>query len=97
MLKQKIAELLTKAITKAQAEGKLPAFDPPEIIIEHPQNPDHGDYSSSVSLKLTKTAKMKPLDIAKTIVSFIASSPEIEKVDIAPPGFINFTLKKAWL
>jgi arginyl-tRNA synthetase len=97
MLKEKIAELLTKAITKAQKDGKLPSFDLPEIIVEHPQNPDHGDYSSSVSLKLTKVAGMKPMDIAKTIIGFVTTTPEIEKVDVAPPGFINFTLKKDWL
>jgi arginyl-tRNA synthetase len=96
MLKEKIAVLLNQAITKAQVEGKLPVFDLPEIIIEHPQNPDHGDYSSSVSLKLTKAAQMRPLDIAKTIIGYIAA-PEFEKIDIAPPGFINFTLKNAWL
>jgi arginyl-tRNA synthetase len=97
MLKQTITDLITKAITKAQKGGKLPAFDLPEINIEHPQNPDHGDYSCSVALKLAKAAKMKPTDIAKDIVSFIAPSPEIEKVNVAPPGFINFTLKNAWL
>jgi arginyl-tRNA synthetase len=97
MLKQTITELVAKAIAKAQKADKLPAFDLPEITIEHPQNPDHGDYSCSVSLKLTKVAKMKPMDIAKEIVSVILPSPQIEKVDIAPPGFINFTLKKEWL
>jgi arginyl-tRNA synthetase len=97
MLKQTIADLITKAITKAQKEGKLPSFDLPEIVIEHPQNPDHGDYSCSVPLKLTKIVKMKPMDIAKDIIGSIPASPEIEKVDVAPPGFINFTLKKVWL
>ncbi len=97
MLKQKIAELISKAITQAQKKGALPAFDIPEIVIEHPQNPDHGDYSSSICLKLTKAAKMKPLDIAKNIANLIIPSPEIEKVTVAPPGFINFTLKNEWL
>jgi arginyl-tRNA synthetase len=97
MLKQTIADLITKAVKEAQKAGKLPAFTLPEIVIEHPQNPEHGDYSSSIPLKLTKSARMKPLDIAKNIVSFIDPSPEIVKVDIAPPGFINFTLKNEWL
>ena len=97
MLKQIIADLLTKAMKEAQKAGKLPAFTPPEIVIEHPQNPEHGDYSCSLALKLAREARMKPLEIAKAIAGFIAPSPEIEKVDIAPPGFINFTLKKVWL
>jgi arginyl-tRNA synthetase len=97
MLKQTIAELLTKAVKEAQKAGKLPAFTPPEIVIEHPQNPEHGDYSCSLALKLAREARMKPMEIAKAIAHFIAPSPEIEKVDIAPPGFINFTLKNDWL
>jgi len=97
MLKQTIAEILNKAVEKAQKAGILPTFTPPEIVVEHPQNPEHGDYSCSVALKLAREARMKPLDIAKTIASSISHSPEIEKVDVAPPGFINFTLKKEWL
>jgi arginyl-tRNA synthetase len=97
MLKQTITELVVKAIPVAQGAGKLPLFTVPEIVIEHPQKPEHGDYSTSIPLKLAKVAKMKPMSIAEEIVSFIVPSPEIEKVTIAPPGFINFTLKKGWL
>jgi arginyl-tRNA synthetase len=97
MLKQTIADSITKAVKEAQKAGKFPAFTLPEMTIEHPQNPEHGDYSSSVALKLAREARMKPLDIAKAVVSFISPSPEIEKVEVAPPGFINFTLKKGWL
>src|SRR4030042_6816335 len=97
MLKQTIADLLTKAFKEAQKAGKLPAFTLPEIVIERPQNPEHGDYSSSIALKIAKEARMKPLDIAKAVIGFIVPSPEIARVDIAPPGFINFTLKNDWL
>ncbi|MGD0781181.1 MAG: arginine--tRNA ligase [Dehalococcoidales bacterium] len=97
MLKQTITELVVKAIIAAQGAGKLPLFTVPEFVIEHPQKPEHGDYSTSIPLKLAKVAKMKPMSIAEEIVNFIVPSPEIEKVTIAPPGFINFTLKKGWL
>ena len=97
MLKQTIADLLTKAFKEAQKAGKLPAFTLPEIVIERPQNPERGDYSSSIALKMAKEARMKPLDIAKAVIGFIVPSPEIARVDIAPPGFINFTLKNDWL
>ena len=97
MLKQKLVDLVTTAVKEAQTASKLPAFTLPEIVIEHPQNPEHGDYSSSVALKLAKEARMKPVDIAKAAADFIHPLLEIEKVDVAPPGFINFTLKKGWL
>jgi arginyl-tRNA synthetase len=97
MLKQTIAELLAQAIAKAQQEGKLPAISHPEIAIERPQNPEHGDYASSISLKLARAAGTNPLDIAKEIAGYIQPSPEIENVTVAPPGFINFALKNSWL
>jgi arginyl-tRNA synthetase len=97
MLKQTITELLTQAIIKAQEAGKLPAVTLPEIIIERPQNPEHGDYACSISLKLARAVSMKPLDIARIITGFIAPSPEIAAASVAPPGFINFTLKNDWL
>jgi arginyl-tRNA synthetase len=97
MLKQTITELLTRAIVQAQNAGKLPAVTLPEIVIERPQNPEHGDYASSISLKLARAVGIKPLAIANDVVSFIAPSPEIAAVTVAPPGFINFTLKDDWL
>jgi arginyl-tRNA synthetase len=97
MLKQTITELLTQAIARAQQEGKLPAISLPEIVIERPQNPEHGDYACSISLKLARAAGTNPLDIAKEIAGYIKPSPEIESVTAAAPGFINFTLKNSWL
>ena len=47
MIKQKLIELLIQAASKAQEAGKLPAVVLPDIAIERPQNPEHGDYASS--------------------------------------------------
>ena len=97
MLKQKFIELITQAAIAAQQAGKLPSVTLPEVIIEHPQNPEHGDYASSLPLKLARATGISPLTIASDIISFISPTPQIEKVAVAPPGFINFTLKSDWL
>jgi arginyl-tRNA synthetase len=97
MIKQRIIELLNKAANKAQKSGKLPSVTLPEITIEHPQNPEHGDYASSFPLKLARTIGVKPLTIAEDVAAFIKPTPEIENITVAPPGFINFTLKNDWL
>jgi arginyl-tRNA synthetase len=97
MLKQTIADLLAHAIARAQKEGKIPAISLPEIVIERPQNPEHGDYASSISLKLARAVGTSPMNIASEIADLITPSPEIESVTVAPPGFINFTLKSDWL
>jgi arginyl-tRNA synthetase len=97
MIRQKIIGLLEQAAHKAQESGKLPAVALPEITIEHPQNPEHGDYASSLPLKLARATATNPLAIAEALVGLISSAPEIESVTVAPPGFINFTLKDSWL
>jgi len=96
MLKHKLAELLTQAVIEAQKSGKLPSVTLPEVIIEHPQNPEHGDYASSLPLKLARATGADPMTIATDCADRIAA-PEIERVDVAPPGFINFTLSAQWL
>jgi arginyl-tRNA synthetase len=95
--KQTITDIIKAAILAAQDAGKLPTVTLPEITIERPQNPEHGDYASSISLKLARAVGNSPLEIAKDIASFIQPSPEIGSVSVAPPGFINFTLGSGWL
>jgi arginyl-tRNA synthetase len=97
MLKQTIADLLAQAIAKAQQEGKLSALTLPEVVIERPQQPEHGDYASSISLKMARAVGTSPMNIANIITDCISPSDEIESVTVAPPGFINFTLKSDWL
>ena len=97
MLKQLLVDLLTRAATEAQQSGKLPSVTLPEVVVEHPQNPEHGDYASSIPLKLARATGINPLTIANDIAGFISPTPEIDKIVVAPPGFINFTLKGVWL
>lgn len=97
MIKKKITGLLEKAATEAQAQGLLPPVTLPEITVEHPSNEQFGDYASSLPLRLERAVHMRPLDIAKTLARLIPAADEIEKVSVAPPGFINFVLKDGWL
>ncbi|MFC2006885.1 arginine--tRNA ligase [Chloroflexota bacterium] len=96
-LRQKLVELLTQAAIQAQESGKLPMVTLPEVTIEHPQNLEHGDYASSLPLKLARATGTKPMIIAKDLVKLMPPLAEIEGIIIAPPGFINFTLKSGWL
>ena len=90
-------ELLTQAAIEAQKMGKLPSVALPEAYIEHPQNPEHGDYASGFALKLARAAGANPMTIAEDLIGLMAPDPEIDSIVAAPPGFINFTLKSSWL
>jgi len=97
MIKHKIAALLQQAITQAQEKELLPSAAIPDIVVEHPQNPEHGDYASSLPLKLSRAMSTSPISIAETLAGFIPENEEIEKVTVAHPGFVNFTLSDRWL
>ncbi len=96
-LKQRLIDLVTQAATEAQQSGKLPAVTLPEVALEHPQNPEHGDFASSLPLKLARATGVSPLTIASEIAGLIAHHPEVASTAAAPPGFINFTLSPDWL
>ena len=97
MIRQRLVKLLAQATGKAQEAGKLPSVALPEITIEHPQNPEYGDYASSLAMKLARATGVSPLTVAEKLVGLIAPGPEIDSITVAPPGFINFTLKSDWL
>lgn len=66
-----------------------------EIPLERPKNREHGDYASSIALQLAKVAGKSPRDIAGLLAQELSALPNISKVEIAGPGFINFTLNRA--
>jgi len=96
-LKQRLAVLLTEAIEQAQQGGKLPRVAVPEIILERPQNPTHGDYATSLPLKLARACAMNPVNIARILSEHLPACPELSSVNVAPPGFINFICNPSWL
>jgi arginyl-tRNA synthetase len=97
MIKDEIAELLRQAADEAQRRNLLPPLAMPEILVERPQNPEHGDYASPLALKLARAARMNPLTIAQSLASLIQPPQGVEKIAVAPPGFINFSLSSDWI
>ena len=97
MIKHDIEGLLAEAVQRAQDAGDLSAVALPDVALERPQSPEHGDYASNLALRLARAMPAGPLDIAKTIASHIASTEAIASVEVASPGFINFRLAQPWL
>jgi arginyl-tRNA synthetase len=90
MIKEEIIALIKKAVIELGVSEK----DIPDITLEHPDIMSHGDFATNVALVLSKPLKKAPVQIAQEIVEKInLDKPEqIEKVEVAGPGFINFYL-----
>ena len=88
-IEEKLICLLKEAIKEAFSEE----VDDSLVMIEIPRDNANGDYSSNVAMRLAKTLKKKPVDIANELKVHLLKD-EVEKVEIAGPGFINFWMKK---
>ncbi len=92
-----IRDMLANALAEAQASGQLPSAPPIEVPVEHPQSAEHGDFASSLPLRLARSLRMNPLEIANRLVQLIPASDALSRVWVEPPGFINFALEPRWL
>lgn len=94
-VKQTLIEEINHSIQKA---ALAEASDIPDIKIEIPKDDANGDYSTNIAMVLTKIAKRNPREIAQAIVDHLdTTAANVEKVQIAGPGFINFYLDNAYL
>ena len=92
-LKQRIKEIIFCALNDLDIE-----FNLLDIMVEVPKNRENGDFSSNIAMQLTKVLRDNPRNIAEKIVDKIkGNTKEIEKVEIAGPGFINIYLNDEYV
>lgn len=84
-------QYLQNIIKKALIEIGLPEGEMPNIQIETPRDPSHGDAATNVAMTLAKPLKNNPRKIAEELVQKLNPDPnKISAIEIAGPGFINF-------
>ena len=91
----KIEDVLINALKNTVTECY--GIEPEEkmVMIEIPKDSTNGDYSTNIAMRLTKLLRRRPQEIAAEIrEELLKRVPEIEKIEIAGPGFINFWIKK---
>ena len=85
---------VTAALEALKSDGVLPSdLAIPAIDAEAPRDATHGDVAVNAALVLAKAAKMKPRDIAEALKAKLTVASDVEKIDVAGPGFLNITFK----
>jgi arginyl-tRNA synthetase len=85
---------IAAALSSLKNDGKLPPdLDVSGIEAEVPRDPAHGDVASNAAMVLAKRAGLKPREIAEAVKDKLARDPDIAKIDVAGPGFLNLTMK----
>ena len=92
-MKNLLRALISQGIEALRANGTLPADTlTPEFVVERPKTREHGDFATNAAMLLAKAARSNPRALAQQLVQALPASPDIAKVEIAGPGFINFHL-----
>ncbi|CDZ79296.1 Arginine--tRNA ligase [Legionella massiliensis] len=96
-MKHKIESLLQEAINKLAIQDQLTFPAMLTVNIERPRDSSHGDFSSNLAMVLAKIVGMSPRVLAERLIACIPSDEDIAQINIAGPGFINFTLSQQCL
>lgn len=75
-----------------RARGVDLAVSEHDVALERPKNKDHGDWATSIAMKVAKQLGSNPRDIAVELSGALGSVSGIRSLDVAGPGFINITL-----
>jgi arginyl-tRNA synthetase len=67
------------------------------VELERPSDPGHGDYATNVALRTAPQRKRPPRELAAELAARAQELEEIERAEVAGPGFLNLWVTTAWL
>jgi len=89
-LKNTIQTLLTQALSSLKTSGVIDPDVSPNIQLSRTKDPSHGDFACNLAMMLAKPAKKNPRELAQLLIDALPGHTDIDKVELAGPGFINF-------
>ena len=72
------------------------AGEVPDLALERPANADHGDYATSVAMRLAPALGRNPREIGEELAGALAALPGVDSAEVAGPGFVNLRLDAGW-
>lgn len=91
-MKDKIKELIQKSLKSLKID-----LEKEEISVEIPADALHGDYSSNIAMQLAKKVGKNPRTLAQEIVDSIEKDSDVDKIEVAGAGFVNFYVSEEYL
>lgn len=94
-MKEQLEQLIAQTLDSLKADGSIPAELSPSVQVTRTKDENHGDFASNIALMLAKPCGKPPRELAELFVSKLPDNSDIQKTEIAGPGFINFFMNKA--
>ncbi len=92
MVSEKLQNLISRAVFEC-----FPDIKDSMVSVEISKDKNHGDYSTSIALKIAQDTGLDTMDVCQKIVGKLEENEDIEKIDILKPGFVNFFLSQKYL
>ncbi|GLZ39103.1 hypothetical protein Acsp05_27270 [Actinokineospora sp. NBRC 105648] len=88
-----LADLVRSAAVRALGERGLDtAAVPAAVEVSRPRDPGHGDYATSVALRVAKDTGVPALELADRLAGLLRAEDAIADAEAVPPGFVNLRL-----
>jgi arginyl-tRNA synthetase len=78
----------------AAAIGELAGH---EVELDRPKDPSHGDYATNVALQTARPAGRAPREVAEELATKALALPEVDRAEVAGPGFLNLFVSDAFI
>lgn len=92
-MKDELERILRQSLSSCFDDGRLVRSPVPEFVVEIPNNPEHGHFASNLPMTLAASQKRAPREIAAVLAEDLKGHTILETVEVAGPGFLNFTLR----
>jgi arginyl-tRNA synthetase len=91
-----LSDLVTALVERRRAAGaEVELALPVEVSLERPKLREHGDWASSIALRLAKPLGGNPRAIADELAAGLVAVDGVASAEVAGPGFINIRLEAA--
>src|SRR5690242_15479998 len=80
----------------ARLEERLSELAGAAVELERPNDPAHGDYATNVAMRLAPVQRRSPRELGEELAAAAAGLDEVERTEVAGPGFVNLWLSPAW-
>ena len=95
--REQLHRMLRDAFLAAQAAQELPEGTPAEFTVEVPGDTAKGDFATNAAMVNARTFRMAPQKLAGILTARLnAAGTDIQRWEVAGPGFINFFMKPRW-
>ncbi|MFL5925121.1 MAG: arginine--tRNA ligase [Gaiellaceae bacterium] len=80
----------------ARLEARLSELAGAPVELDRPNDPGHGDYATNVAMRLAPVQRRSPRELGEELAAKAAELDEVERAEVAGPGFVNLWLAPSW-